>query len=177
MVIVRLSAVRTQVRPWLPVLVPLGLWATLWLSISPGNPANVLSPHGIFSFIQGFRAILPFIAIGVATALIIANAQLGRPRGFAIFSPLTLAAVYGLAGIIASVKSPDGTMSLRWAGLYLSVPVVLWAAVWGQDSLDRLGRLINSTWLVMILATALLFVAALLYLDLGERILHPSSFL
>jgi hypothetical protein len=55
--------------------------------------------------------------------------------------------------------------------------VVLWAAVWGQDSLERLGRLINSTWLVVILATALLFVAASLYLDLGERILHPSSFL
>jgi len=129
------------------------------------------------AFAQGLRAAIPLMAAGAAAVIIGVKVIQKSPRMFGFFGPLGLAAAYGLAGLAASLKSPDGSVALWWAALYLSVPVILWGVVWVAHPLDQLGRLVSGTWVVVILAMIATAVVAALYLDLVDRTLHPTQFL
>ena len=158
-------------------LLPFALWAALWLGTSPGSFNNVLSPGSPTHFLQGLSAVLPFAAAFAAGVIIIFKQSQRLPSGFQLFSPLTLAAIYGVVGLIAAFNSPSGAVALRWAALYLTVPLVLWAIVWGADPLGRASRIVSSTWLLIVLASTALFVTALIYLELTDMFLDPARFL
>lgn len=165
-----------RLRWLLPVWLPVGLWAMLWFSISSGSPAGVLNPGSPLGFAQGLRALFPLAAAAAAFTfgfIVIPR----RARAFGLLGPLGLTAAYGVAGLGASLISPDGSVALWWAALYLSVPVVLWGVTRGADPLDQIRRLISATWLVIIIATTALFVVALLYLDLVDKLLNPTQLL
>ena len=161
----------------LAILLSLGPWTMLWLSISAGDPAAILNPESPMAFAQGIRAVFPLAAAGAAAVFIGVKTVQRSPRAFGFFGPLGLTTAYGLAGLAAFLKSPDGSVAIWWAALYLSVPIVLWGAVWGAAPLDRLRRLVNATWLVVILASAILFIVAILYLDIVDKILNPTQLL
>ena len=170
-------ALMSQLGPVLALLLPLGLWGMLWLSISPGSPAAILNPGSPSAFFHGLRAVFPLVAAGAAVVIIGIKVYQRSPRPFGFFGPLGLAVAYGLMGVVAVLKSPDGSVALWWVTLYLSVPIVLWGVAWNTDSLDRLRRLANATWLAMILAATSLFVVAAVYLNLVDVFLDPPQFL
>jgi len=163
--------------PTLAALLPLGLWAMLWLGISPGDRAAILNPGSPTAFAQGLRAVFPLMAGGAAVIIIGVKVAQRSPRGFGFFGPLGLATVYGLVGLAAALKSPDGSVALWWSALYLSVPIVLLGIVWSADPLVQLRGLVNATWLAIILAAVVLFVVAGLYLNLVDHFLDPQKFL
>jgi len=66
-------------------------------------------------------------------------------------------------------------VAVYWAAFYTSVPLVLWAIGWGKGNLERIHRIINFNLAVLLLALALLFVIALLYLDFGSVVIRPAS--
>jgi hypothetical protein len=168
---------KARIWPNLAIVFSLGLWAMLWLSISPGDPKALLSSGSPAAFANNFRAIFPLIAAGVAGSIIgIRLVRRNRPE-FSFVGPLGLAAAYGLVGLAATLKSPDASNALWWATLYLSVPVVLWCVIWNGNALDQFSRLVNLTWAGLILITLILFVVALLRLDLLDSIASPSSLL
>ena len=149
----------------------------LWLSIDPGDPEMILNPRSPLAFAQGIRSIFPLVAAGAAAIIIGVKIIQRNPRTFGLFGPLGLTTAYGLVGLAASLKSPDGSEALWWAMLYLSVPLVLWGVVWDTHALDHVSRLVNGTWIIVILAAITLFVVAGLYLDLVDRFKNPMQFL
>ena len=112
------------------------------------------------AFVQGLRAAIPLLAAGAASVIIGVKIIQRSPHRFGFFGPMGLVTAYGLVGLIASLRSPDGSVALWWAALYLSVPVTLWGVVLGGHPQDQLGRLVNGTWIIVILATIALFVVA-----------------
>ena len=170
---------RGDLERWrtLATLLPLSVWALLWLSLSPGSLDSALHPGNLRDFAEGIRAVFPFAAAYIAAMIVVFKLVRHRPPGFRFLGPLGLATLYGLVGLFATWNSPDGEVALRWAALYLSVPLVLWAIVWGTDPLGRICLMINATWLVIILATITLFFTALFYLDLKDVLQDPSRFL
>ena len=161
--------------PILWALLPIGIWAVVWLTVIPNSGGRILGLFGVGNLTKALHAYFPFLAGLFATAVILAKLYLGHPRGFDFLSPLGLATAYGLVGLAFAWKSPDGFVALRWAGLYLSVPLVVWAIAWGPDSLVHLRRIINCTWLIVILATLALFVMALVKLNLLEVLASPHE--
>ena len=109
--------------------------------------------------------------------MMLAKVSQHRPRGFRFFGPLGLTVVYGFAGIAGAFLSPDLPVSLRWAILYLSVPLILWAVVWGNDPLDQIGRIIRLNWFLIMFGVAALFVFTLIYLDLASTLSRPWTLL
>lgn len=148
----------------------MGLWAMLWLSLQATNITSFLNPSSPLAFFNGIRAILPFAAGFSAMILMLANLSQQRPRGFRFFGPLGLMVVYGLVGIAAATLSPDMSVALHWMILYLSVPLVLWAVVWGTDPLGRIGFIIKFNWFLILFGFAVLFVYTLIYLDLSPNL-------
>jgi hypothetical protein len=120
---------------------------------------------------------LPFAISFLAVGLILSRILFKVPEKKIFLNPLLLASLYGLVGLVAVLKSPDGSLAFRWVFLYLSVPLVLWAIVSGPDPLGHLQRLINFNSLVIILAATGLFAVALLKLQLPELIFNPPEFL
>ena len=163
---------------WLLVILgPLALWAMILLGIS-GSPLRlILSSTDPLQVVLRLRSVLPIAAGSLAMVLLFTKLLRHQPREFRFFGPLAFAAAYGSVGIVASVFSPDGATALFWAALYLSVPLGLWAIVWRPQPLDHLRRIINVTWLVVILLALVFFTVALVYLDLGSIILEPSLWL
>lgn len=168
---------RFGLTSFVAALFPIGLWAMMWLSISPGSIAKVIDPASATAFANGLRTLFPFVGILVASAVILTKLRQRRLRGFDFISPIGLIILYGVVGLAAISQSPDGLVALRWTLLYLSVPIVLAAIAWGTDPMVPLLRVINFTWLLIILATTALFAVALLKLDLAETILVQSSWL
>ena len=68
--------------------------------------------------------------------------------------------MYGLVGLAASFLSPDGSVALYWAAVYVSVPLVLWGIVWGREGLAAVHRIINLNWLIILLLIPALFITA-----------------
>jgi hypothetical protein len=155
----------------------LGLWGILLLGIQAGSIGQVLNPGIPVAFFQGLRAVLPLVAGSLGLFILLTKLSRDRSAGFLFVGPLGLAALYGLVGLASAFFSPDGTVALYWTAAYVSVPLVLWAIVWGNDALDSAGRIVYLNWLIVILAVAALFVAAILYLKLGTVILTPSLWL
>ena len=145
--------IRQRLWPAAAALLPLALWGMLWLSVSPGSTGDIWHPGSPTSLIHGLRALFPFAASGLAVMLLAFKLSRHYPKGFRFLSPLGLTTVYGLVGVLAVWNSPDNAVALRWVALYLSVPLVLWAIVWGTDPLEQLRRIISITWLVIVLGT------------------------
>jgi len=169
---------RTHLGSAFAIMWSVGLWAIMWLSISPGTPENMLNLASPLAIAQGLRVALPLIA-AVSTATFIVVKVIHRsPRGFGFFGPLGLLTTYGLVGLASStMNSPNIVVALWWGLLYLSVPIVLWRVMWSPSPLSELGRLVNQTWLIMIMAIIILSVAAALYLDLVHKIFNPTLLL
>jgi len=159
------------------LLLPLALWAMLILSLQSGNLRYITDPGNTTLFVHAIRATFPFLAAFSSVVIILVKGVHGNSGVFPFFGPLGFAALYGLVGIASSLFSPDGSVALFWAVAYLSVPLVLWAIVWGSDALDVIQRIVKINWLIITLVVALLFTTALLYLDLGSLILTPSFWL
>ena len=171
----RLMLVKSWLWSLVPVLFLLGLWALLWGSLGAPDYGRTLNPTDLSDFLyRGLRATFPLFAGGMAT-MIIAVKLPRRPDRSLFFSPLGLAALYGLVGLAAAFLSPNGSVSLYWALAYLSVPLVIFAAVWGDDPLDQIARLIRLNWLIVVLFIAAFFTMSLLYLGVWNNILHPES--
>jgi len=170
---------RTKLRLGAAVvlLLPLGLWALLWLGIGPGDIRNVFDPENPAQFLRGLRVALPFVAAWLAVLVMLSKFSQRGTGSLFFSSPLALAAVYGLVGIGAALLSPQPTVALNWAALYLTVPLVLWAAMWGPNSLRQVHRIIQFNWLIIGLAFAALFVVGLIEVGLWTAILHPSDLL
>jgi hypothetical protein len=164
-----------KLLPWLITVFPLVFWAMLVLSLQAGNVKDIFRPGSPGVFIQGLRAILPFLAGVSAAVLILAKLSRHRQGGLSLFGPLGLTAAYGLVGVASALLSPKGSLALYWAAAYLSVPLVLWAIIWGNDVLESAWRIAYLNWVIIILAVAVLFVAALLYLNLGALMLSPND--
>ncbi len=158
-------------------LFPIGLWMVMWLSISPGSVYKITNPGNPAAFANGLRTLFPFAAILISSAVILAKLHQRRPSGFGVVSPMGLVVLYGLVGLIAIFQSADGFVALRWTLLYLSVPIALAAIAWGTDPVVPMLRVINFTWLVIILAATALFAVALLKLELFENLSTVSSLL
>ena len=129
----------------------------LWLAQGSGdlNTGAVLHPGPSLGFVRGIRSLLPFAAANLALAIIIFKLARHRSQGTLFFGPLGLSVLYGGVGVFASFLSPNGLAALYWAAAYLSVPVVLWAIAWGPAALVRLQRLVNITWMFIVLLTYL----------------------
>lgn len=155
---------------------PLALWGSLWLSVAPGQAGDILRPTAPVDFFNGFRYYLPFIAGAGAMAMILKRWDCNPSLRLLIFGPFSLAVLYGVVGLAASLLSPDGSTAIYWSAIYFSVPLVLLATFWMGDPLTQLQRLANLTWLGIIIVTAALFAIGLIYMDLGDTILHPSRF-
>ena len=172
-----LDLAKARLDGFFVLLLPLGLWWMLWLGISPGSIQDIFNPGSFTEFLHGLRAASPFVAAGVAALFMLVKLpNHGRGRLF-FFSPLALVALYGLVGVAASLRSPDTSVALYWTALYLTVPLILWAAMWGPDSLRQIQRIIQFNWLIIGLAFVALFGVGLISLNLDQAILNPSDLL
>ena len=163
---------------WLALLfLPLGMWVLVRAGLLGGNLRGVLHPGYNLDFVHALRATLPFLAAFIATLLVLGKVSMHRSPGFHLFSPLALAGLYGVAGVVASLLSPDGSVSLFWSAAYLSVPLVLWGIAWGADPVEQVRRVINFNWFLIVLGVVALFALALIYLDLWHWISDPSRWL
>lgn len=174
-----LVPVYRYLRQIAPIIVPFGLWAMLWLSIQSGgfssSYSGMFESSSPFGFFNAARGLFPLLAIWAASIIILVKLSQQKPRGFRFFGPLGLTVVYGLVGVIAAVLSPDWNLASYWALLYLSVPLVLWATVWGAGSLGSISRLVNFNWFLILTGMAVLFFIALVNFDIGSKLLSPSS--
>ena len=171
-----LRALKPGLGQLIASFVPIVLWTALWLSIGGGNARDIIHPAGPLDFLHGLRAIFPFAAASLAMVFIVAQISRQRPQRMLFVGPLGLVAVYGLVGVFAALNSPDGSVAIFWTAAYLTVPLVLWSVTWGADPLGQLYRLINFTWVAIILAAGTLFAIALIYMDLGNVIQNPAGF-
>ena len=171
----RTSVLRLSAVDFLPFVLWVPLWLLLWLGLEARPPEAILGSDGPVDLINHIRGALPLWAGGLAVIIFIFKVSRLRNGELSLFGPLGFATVYGLVGLTVSFLSPDGSVALYWAALYISVPLVLWGIVWGRDGLGTIHRIINLNWLIVILGTVVLFVVALLYLDLGSVILSPSD--
>ena len=167
-----------RIRPLLAgsikIWIPLALWLALWLSISPGNLQNISHPERFIDFLNGLRALFPFVAGGIA-GLILLYVAYNRRFDVSLFKgPLGLVFLYAAIGLIAILRSSDMSQSAYWVGSYISVPLVLWAIASGPDRLGMARRIVDLTWLLMTVAGVVLIAYAFLRLDLLNAILHPE---
>ena len=149
----------------------------LVVSLQAGDIRGVSEPSTSIAFLNSLRAALPLIAGYLAVMAITVKLFQHSPRGIHPVGPIGFTIAYGLVGAIGAVKSPSLGDSFYWAAAYLSVPVVLWAIVWGSDGLAHIQRIILVNWLIVCLAILALFVTAVLYLNLGSVIVHPGDWL
>ena len=156
------------------LFLPLILWLLVWLGIQNGIHQISFSDNPAV-FLFRARGAFPILAAFVAMVMVVAHVSRQRSGGFTFFGPLGFVTVYGLVGLAASFLSPDGSVALYWAAVYVSVPLVLWGIVWGREGLAAVHRIINLNWLIILLLIPALFITAILYLDLGTLILTPSS--
>ena len=172
-----LNQTKAQLGGFIVLFLPLGLWGMLWLGIAPGSIRDVFSPESFTQFLHGLRAAAPFVALGVAALFMLVQFPNRDSGKLFFFSPLALLALYGLVGIAVSVRSPDTSLALYWASLYLTVPLILWAAMWSPDSPLQIQRIIQFNWLIIGIGFLVLFVIGLISLNLDQAILKPSDLL
>ncbi len=131
---------------------------------------------GAAGVVRGNAPIIPLVTISAAVLYVFLKSRQLRQQRFLFLGPLGLTALYGLAGLFASMAmSTNKPMAIYWAASYLSVPLVLWAGALGSGGLTYSRRIVKLIRVVLLLSIGLLFVAALLYLELGSVILDPSA--
>ena len=166
---------RQKLISMLVLLFPLGLWAMLWVSIQPGNPANILNPNFSLSFAHVLRGFLPFAAAGMALMIIIFKLYKREPTNFKKVGPLVFLSLYGLIGISASLNSPELLVSLYWGVSYLTVPIVLFIIFWRKDALKIISNIIYINWILLTTVVLVLFCSAFIYLGYSELLFDPSK--
>jgi len=172
-----LNQTKAQLGGFIVLFLPLGLWGMLWLGIAPGSIRDVFNPESFTQFLHGLRAAAPFVALGVAALFMLVQFP-NRDRGkLFFFSPLAFLALYGLVGTAVSLRSPDTSLALYWASLYLTVPLILWAAMWSPNSPLQIQRIIQFNWLIIGIGFLVLFVIGLISLNLDQAILNPTDLL
>jgi len=149
----------------------------LWIAISSGQPGQAFQPDDLTSFMRGWRSIAPFFAVVFAAGFTYFSISLSRPLKTSWLNPLTLSVAYGGVGLIALVESVDASVALYWNALYLSVPLVLMAISADDNGLQHLARILNSTWLIMVVTSLSLFVIGLAYLNFADSLAEPYKFL
>ena len=154
---------------------PLALWVLVWLGVKGGLAQGIFGSEDFFGFITRSRGIMPLLAAFFAVGMIVFNLSKQRSAEISLFGPLGFATVYGLVGLAATFLSPDGSVALYWAAVYLSVPLVLWGIVWVRGRHWAAYSIVNLNWMIIILAVMALFAIALLYLNLGTLIVTPSA--
>ena len=173
----QLERIKLSLRSPISLLLPAGLWALLLLSLQAGDLKEIIHPGSSTVFPPPLPPACPLAVGGAALVILLATRPWQPQQARLFFGPLGLTGAYGLVGLLAALRSPDGAVALYWAAAYLSVPLVLWAVVWGRDPADRLRLLINFNWLVIFLAVVAFLAWALLYRDLGSMVLNPSALL
>ena len=156
------------------IILPLALWSILWLSIQSSEINKITRPGLTVDFLQGVSSALPFFAAYLALLLLVFRSRRTFPPKYLWLSPMGLASLYGVVGVFASVLSPDASVALYWAALYLTVPLVLWAITWNENPLERITLLVNFNWAVISAAVVTLFVISLVFLNLWDLIYQPS---
>jgi hypothetical protein len=153
----------------------MGSWIFVWAGIQSGDVSDAFHPEFSSVFLNGVRAILPLVAAGIAIVKIALQLSSRKVGSRGVISPLSLLAIYGVIGVLAIPISPDWSVALYWVALYLSVPLVLWAATWGPNSLEAISRIIRVNWTIVIAIFVGLFAFGLLNLDLKEALSHPGD--
>ena len=162
-------------RPSIALLSPLVLWILLWGGLQAGFIEDIFKSGDPETVFNRLRSVLPLWAGYVAMMMFVVKIARHQNGGISFFGPLGLITGYGLIGVAASFVSSDGSVALYWAAAYLSVPLVLWGVVWGGDGLGTIQRIVNLNGLIVVAGVVVLFVAALLYLNLSTLFLTPSS--
>lgn len=166
-----------SLRPENALILLLGLWVLLILSLQPGRIQGITNLGSPLVFFQGIRATFPLVVAGSAVAILACKSLGQRPQRFLFVGPVGLAAIYGVTGVAASTLSSDKFAALYWSVAYLSVPLVLWAIVSGRDTLDRAYRVASINRVIIVLGMATLFTTGILKLSLGGVIANPSAWL
>ena len=156
-------------------LIPFLMWIGLWLSLNAGPPSHLTNFNSPFAFLQGVRGAFPILCSVLVVLIIFTNLQRIKLNKWILIGPLGFISLYGLAGIIASVMSPDASVSLYWAVMYLSVPLILLLVVQDINPLDRIHVVLGINWTIMVMALLIVYVFALIKLDLDAFILQPST--
>ena len=157
------------------LLFPLALWVMVWLGLKSGSIEELFESTSPYAHFMRVRATLPLLAGFLGIVIVLAKLYSHRSWPHYFIAPLGLTAAYGLVGLAGAFRSPDGSVAVYWAAIYLSVPLVLWGITWRDDARDTVLRIINLNWLIIVLSVTILFVVALLYLHLGSLILTPSA--
>lgn len=153
---------------------PLLIWSSLWLTFQSGDIHQLWRPDSTSGFFrEGIRSAIPALGAVWALARIFSDVLAKRLKRIPYFSPLGFTIIYGAVGFVSSLLSPAAPVALYWAGIYISVPIILCALILGSVGVARLHLLLSFTWLVFLAAASFLFVFALIKLNLVNSILNP----
>ena len=173
----RLDRTKLRLSAATDLFLPLVLWLSLWLSLQSGEIGDIFRAETPVEFLKSLRVVFPYVTALLAVQMMLRNYSQRETGNLFFSSPLALTTVYGLVGIFAALLSPDFTTALQWNALYLIVPLVVWAAIWGDNPLERIGRIIQLNGLIILLGVAALFIIGLAQMDLGDSFLNPSALL
>jgi len=123
-------------------VISLVLWALVWggmySDISRFRVESLVA--GPLTFVFALRPFMPLLALTLSFVLLARTRRvsLTLERG-----PFLLLILYGLSGGIFFFLSPEPFVSLYWAALFLSPPLVVWTLVNVEDPDRRLRVLMN----------------------------------
>ena len=160
--------------PMAVFLIPFLMWVGLWFSLNAGPLSHLTNFRDLFVFLQGVRGAFPILCSVLVVLIIFTNPQRIKLNKWILVGPLGFMSLYGLAGIIASVMSPDASVSLYWSVMYLSVPLVLLLIMQDINPLDRISTVLRINWTIMLVALFIVYLFALIKLDFDAFILQPS---
>jgi O-antigen ligase len=134
------------------VLFSIFLWFLVWGGMFTGdyNIKSSLMFSNSFAFFQGFRALLPILAVYI----VFVWAMTQRP-GFPFKkNPVRFFFMFWLIGFTVSIFiSPVAVKSLYWAMMYLSPFFVMWAALEADDPIVSLRWIMYINYGIFILLT------------------------
>jgi hypothetical protein len=129
------------------------LWALVWggmySDISRFEAESLVA--GPLNFVFALRPFMPLLALTLSFVLLARTRRvsLTLERG-----PFLLLILYGLLGGIFFSLSPEPFVSLYWAALFLSPPLVVWTLVNVEDPDQRLRVLMNVNAAVVLIMVA-----------------------
>ena len=131
---------------------PVLLWVLLWLSINTGPWVFRETPQSRLEWLHAIRAAFPILVLVMAGYHLLAARALHPP--VKLPRVISLCAFYGVVGLAACLMWPASDQwpallgPLYWAAAYLSVIVVLRAALQGPDGLRQITHLNRLAWLM-----------------------------
>jgi O-antigen ligase len=133
------------------------IWGGMYSDISGFKLEGLLGSP--LSFVLTLRPFMPIMAMVFCLVLLARKRtiSLALERG-----PFLMLSLYGLLGAIFFFMSPEPFVSLYWAGLFLSVPFVVWTLINTEDPEGRLQILMNIN-AAVILVMVLFYIAGPLW--------------